>query len=116
MKSFGKKLWTNEKEHNEEAEWIKRDEERTKEIEQQEWEHIELREVEFLLKKSHKWKSPELDKLPNFRLYILTLAYKILTHTLSQTMKNPEQVPRIACQRHNLSTAQNKWDEQSKDM
>ena len=51
------------KKHNEEAELIKRDEERTKENEQQEWENIELKEVEFSLKKSHKWKSPGLDKL-----------------------------------------------------
>ena len=57
---------SNGKEHNEEAKWIKREKERMKEIEQQDWEDIELKEVEFLLKKSHNWKSPGLDKLPNF--------------------------------------------------
>ena len=88
VEKFWKKSWCNEKEHNEEAEWIKREEERMKETEQQEWEDIELKEVEFSLKKSHKWKSPGLDKLPNFWLNILTSAHKVLTHTLSQTMKN----------------------------
>ena len=66
VEKFWKKIWSNEKEHNEEAGWIKREEERMKETEQQEWEDIELKEVEFSLKKSHKWKSPGLDKLPNF--------------------------------------------------
>ena len=48
-----------------------REEDRTKKTEQQEWEDIELKEVESSLKKSHKWKSPGLDKLPNFWLNIL---------------------------------------------
>ena len=93
IKKFWKKIWSNEKEHNEEAKWIKREEERTKETEQQESEDIELKEVEFSLKKSHKWKSPGVDKLPNFWLNILTSAHKVLTHTLSQIMKNPEEIP-----------------------
>ena len=65
-----------------------------KETEQREWEDIELKEVKLLLKKSHKWKSPGLDKLPNFWLNILTSTHKVLTHTLSQTMKNPEEIPK----------------------
>ena len=71
VEKFFKKIWSNEKQHNEEAAWIKREEERMKEIEQQEWEDIELKEIEFSLKKLHKWKSPRLDKLPNFWQNIL---------------------------------------------
>ena len=41
----------------------------------------------------HKWKSPALDKLPNFWLNILTSTHKVLTYTLSQTLKNPEEIP-----------------------
>ena len=94
MKSFRKKIWSNEKEHNEEAEWIKREEERTKETEQQEWGDIELKEVEFSMKKLYKWKSPRIGKLPNFWLNILlTSTHKVLTHTLSQIMKKPEEIP-----------------------
>ena len=93
VEKFWKKIWSNEKEHNEEAECIKREEERMTETGQKEWEDIELKEVEFSLKKSHKWKSPGLDKLPNFWLNILTSTHKVLTHTLSQTMKNPEEIP-----------------------
>ena len=61
--------------------------------EQQKWEDIELKEVEFSLKKSYKWKSPGLDKLPNFWLNILTSTHKVPTHKLSQTTKNAEEIP-----------------------
>ena len=64
-----------------------------KETKQQEWEDIELNEVKFSLKKSHKWNFSGLDKLPNFWLNLLTSTHKVLTHKLSQTMKNPEQIP-----------------------
>ena len=37
VEKFWKKIWSNEKEHNEEAEWIKIEEERTKEAAQQKW-------------------------------------------------------------------------------
>ena len=72
---------------------MKREEERTKLTEQQKWEDIALKDVEFPLKKSHKWKFPGLDnKLPNSWLNILTSTYKVLTHALSQKMKNPEKI------------------------
>ena len=64
-----------------------------KETEQQEWEDIESNKVLFSLNKSNKWKFPGPDKLPNFWLNILTSTHKVLTHTLSQTMKNPEEIP-----------------------
>ena len=54
VEKFLKKIWSNETEHNEEAEWIKREEERMDETEQQEWEDIKLKEVELSLKKLHK--------------------------------------------------------------
>ena len=74
---------------------------------EQEWEDIELKE-EFSLKKSHKCKSPGLDKLPNFWLNILTSTHKVLTHTLSQTMKNPEEIPESYLLKSEIiSTAQN---------
>ena len=93
VEKFWKRIRSYEKEHNEEAEWIKREEERMKETEQQECEDMELKDVKFSLKKSQKWKSPGLDKLPNLWLNVLTATHKVLFHTLSQTMKNPGEIP-----------------------
>ena len=78
------KIWSNKKENNEKAECTKGDEERTKYTEQPEWENIELEEVEYSQQKSHKLKSPGLDKLLNFWLNILTSAHKVRTHTLQR--------------------------------
>ena len=52
-----------------------------------------MKEGEFSQNKLYKWKSPGLDKLPTFWLNILTSTPKVLTHTLSQTIKNPEEIP-----------------------
>ena len=52
-----------------------------------------MKEVEFSLKKSDKWKSPGLEQLPYFLLNTLISTHKVTTYTLSQTLKNPEQIP-----------------------
>ena len=61
-----------------------------RETEQQEWKDLELKEVQFSLKKSYKLKSPGFGQLPNFWLNILTSTRKVLTHTPSLAMTNPE--------------------------
>ena len=63
-----------------------------KETQQKEWKDIESKEVEYSQKKSHKWKPPGIDKLPNFWLNILTSTHKVLAHTLSKVMKIPEEI------------------------
>ena len=66
------KFWTSilgrEKEFNEEAEWLKREEERCEGLEQQEWEEIKEVELKEALRKAQKWKSSGIDKVPNFWL------------------------------------------------
>ena len=88
---FWKKICGNKKENDEEAEWIKRQEERTKkDTEQQEWEDIELEEVKCSPNKQQKQNSPGFDKLTNFWLNTLISTHKVLTQRLTQTMKNLE--------------------------
>ena len=36
------------------------------EVEEREWEVINIEELRSALTKSHKWKSPAVDKIPNF--------------------------------------------------
>ena len=59
-------IWGKEKDFNNEAEWIRREGERMNEVEEQEWEVINIEELRSALTKSHKWKSPGVDKIPNF--------------------------------------------------
>ena len=60
VEKFWKRIRSYEKEHNEEAEWIKREEERMKETEQQECEDMELKDVKFSLKKSQNGNPQDL--------------------------------------------------------
>ena len=62
VEDFWKKISSKPKEK---AEWITREEVRTKDTEQQEWKYIELKQVQYALKKSHKQQSAEIDKLTN---------------------------------------------------
>ena len=64
---------SNEKEHNEEDDWIKK-KKRTKGIEQH-LKDIELKEVQNTLNKPQKWKSSGTDTLPNSWLNTLILYY-----------------------------------------
>ena len=51
-----------EKDYNDEAEWIKRKEERCKGSEQQEWDETKVDDVKEALRKAQKWKSPGIAK------------------------------------------------------
>ena len=66
VETFWSSIWGTDKNYNEKAEWLKREEERCKGLEQQEWDEIKVDEVKEALKKAQKWKSPGIDKVRNF--------------------------------------------------
>ena len=78
---------------NNEAEWIRREEERINEDEEQEWEVINIEELRSALTKSHKWKYPGVDKIPNFWLNCLTSTHKQMTLNFTNILQNPETAP-----------------------
>ena len=93
MTKFWNDIWEKEKDFNKEAEWIRREEERMNEVEEQEWEVITIEELRNALTKSHKWKSPGVDKITNFWLNCLTSTHKQMAHNFTNILKNPETVP-----------------------
>ena len=64
-----KKFWQNileqEVKHNEDAQWIK-DQEEQLQINQMEWNNITVEELQVNMTRAANWKSPGPDKLPNF--------------------------------------------------
>ena len=76
MTKFWNDISGKEKDFDNEAEWIRREEERMNEVEEKEWEVINIEELLSALTKSHKWKSPGVDQIPNFWLNYLTSAHK----------------------------------------
>ena len=89
MTKFWNDIWGNEKDFNE-AEWIRRVEERMNEVEEQEWEVINIEELRSALTKSHKWKSPGVDKIPNFWLNCLSSTHKQIALNFMNILQNPK--------------------------
>ena len=93
VEKFWNNIWGKEKNYNKEAPWLEREEDRMSGKEQQEWEAITVDEVKAALGKTHKWKSPGMDKIPNFWLNSLTSSHKTLTFFLNLIVDDPEQIP-----------------------
>ena len=93
MTKFWNDIWGKEKDFNNEAEWIRRGEERMNEVEEQEWKVIDIEELRSALTKSHKWKSPGVDKNPNFGLNCLTSMHKQMALNFTNILQNPETAP-----------------------
>ena len=54
VEKFWTSIWSTEKEFNEEVEWLKQEEERYKDSQQQEWEEIKEVELKEALRKAQK--------------------------------------------------------------
>ena len=93
VQEFWQAIWSNPKEHNKDAEWLSREKLRMSETEQQLWSEILKEDVEAALKKSHKWKSPGLDKIPNFWLNSLSASHTHIANVLSQVVADPSLAP-----------------------
>ena len=65
-----KKFWQNileqEVKHNEDAQWIKDQEEELQQINQMEWKDLTVEELRVNMTRAANWKSPGPDRLPNF--------------------------------------------------
>ena len=66
MKTSWQDIWSEKKSHNDFAPWIEGIIRDNKGISCQQWSNIEKSEVAKTLKKSHKWRSPGVDKVPKF--------------------------------------------------
>ena len=62
-------------------------------VKEQEWENITVLELKAALTKSQKWKSPRIEKVPNFWLNALSSSHVKFTNLLNEIMQNPEKTP-----------------------
>ena len=60
----------------------------------QERNKIRKDELEFALNKSHKWKSPGMDKIPNFWISSLSKGHEKLASLLSEIVESPDTAPK----------------------
>ena len=93
IEAFWSNIWENEKHHDETAEWMQQQDEMMKNQPTQDWKDIEDGEVTLALKKTSNWKSPGIDREPNFWLKNLEKLYGSLTTAYNDIVKNPEKSP-----------------------
>jgi len=88
-----KSLWVKKPQHNERAEWIRREERRK--ISNVVWWPIRIMEITSFLSKAHNWKSPGNDQTQNYWLKAFPAAHRHITHTKScnAVMEEPENLP-----------------------
>ena len=96
--TFWNNIWGKEKGFNSSAEWVKNTERENSEVCRQNWEHITVTELRAALSKSQKWKSPGIDKVPNFWLSALSSSHVKLTKLFNETIENPDLAPSWFCQ------------------
>ena len=55
---------------------------------------VNIEELRSALTKLHKWKSPGVDKIPNFWLNCLTSTHKQIALNFTNILQNPETAPK----------------------
>ena len=98
VKKFWKNTWGNEKNHKENARWINDFKDTNSNISEQSWNEISLNEITKTLNKSHKWKSPGIDQVPNFWLNILHSIHFRLASNFNEILNRPYLTPDWICQ------------------
>ena len=92
-----KKFWQNileqEVKHNEDAQWIKDQEEELQQINQMEWKDLTVEELRVNMTRASNWKSPGPDRLPNFWTKQFKSLHKPMAEAYSEIIKEPKQTP-----------------------
>lgn len=93
IEKFWKGILEKEVSHNSEANWISDEEALYNEINQLEWKELEINELTTVIKFSHNWKAPGIDKVHNFWLKYLTSLHKQLLWAFNKILKEPDNMP-----------------------
>ena len=75
------------------ASWVTNMQKGNKKVREQECENVTILELKAALTKAQKWKSPAIDKIPNFWLNALSSSHVTFTSLLNKIMQNPEKTP-----------------------
>jgi hypothetical protein len=87
--TYWKSLWGEEAQHNERAEWIRREQKRK--ISHIDWRPIQITEITLYLSKAHKWKSPGNDQMQNYWLKAFPATHRHITKNFNAIIEEPEK-------------------------
>jgi len=88
---YWKSLWGEEVQHNERAEWIRR-EQRSK-VSHMDWMLIQITEIISYSSEAHNWKSPGNDKIQNYWLKAFPATHRHITKNFNAIIVEPEKAP-----------------------
>jgi hypothetical protein len=80
--TYWKSLWGEEAQHNERAEWLRREQKRKTSL--MEWRPIQISEIALYLLKAHNWKSSGNDQIQNYWLKAFPATHRHITKTSMQ--------------------------------
>ena len=89
--TYGKSLWGEEAQHNERAEWIRREQKRK--IRFMDWRPIQISEIALHLLKAHNWKFPGNDQIQNYWLKDFSATHNHITKNFNVIIEEPEKAP-----------------------
>jgi len=75
--TYWRSLWGEEAQHNERAEWIRREQKRK--VSYMGWMPIQITEITSYLSKAHNWKSPGSDQIQNYWLKAFPATHRHIT-------------------------------------
>ena len=93
IQSFWGEIWEKNDRHNENAYWIKQQEDTYTDVEQQEWLEINAEETSNAIKKTSNWKAPGIDKVANFWIKALTSLHENMTTAFCDILIHPHKCP-----------------------
>ena len=73
-------------------------EKRNEKVKEQERQNVTKFELKAGMTKSQEWKSPLINKVPNFWLNGLSSSHVTFTRLLNEIMQNPEKAPKWMCE------------------
>ena len=88
--TYWKSLW-GEAQHNERAEWIRREQKRK--ISHMDWRPIQITEITLYMLKVHNWKSPGNDQTQNYWLTAFPATHRHITNNFNAIIEEPEEAP-----------------------
>jgi hypothetical protein len=86
--TYWKSLWGEEAEHNERAEWIRREQKRKLSL--MDWGPIQISKIALYLLKAHNWKSPGNYQIQNYWLKAIPATHRHITKNFNAIIEEPE--------------------------
>ena len=87
--AYWKSIWGEEAQHNERAEWIRREQERK--FSHMGWMPIQIMEIISYLSKAHNWKSPANDQIHKYWLNAFPATHRHITKNFNAIIEEPEK-------------------------